>query len=206
MLVVSCPAPYRVLSWAPLGGGLVQARTIINYQVRTDVRPTQEPANFLQTLTQKLRMPRPVVGLMTGVTMERLVRQTAQQHPLLVECCATVGLSNALAVGDPATYEEQPGTINLIVLVSRPLTPAALVEASAITTEAKVRALYEARVQSSVSDSQATGTGTDCVVIACPLGEPAYQHCGKHTQLGALLGQVVHKATREGLRYARKTR
>lgn len=137
--------------------------------------------------------------------MERLVRQTAQQPPLLVECCATVGLSNALAVGDPATYEEQPGTINLIVLVSRPLTPAALVEASAIATEAKVRALYEARVQSAVSDSQATGTGTDCVAIACPLGEPAYQYCGKHTQLGALLGQVVHKATREGLRYARKT-
>jgi adenosylcobinamide kinase/adenosylcobinamide-phosphate guanylyltransferase len=136
---------------------------------------------------------------MTGVKMERLVRRIGHHGPFTSECFATVGLSNALAVGDPATYEENLGTINLILVINRPLTAAALVEAAAIATEAKVRALYTAGVKSTVSEALATGTGTDCVAIACPSEEPAYRYCGKHTQLGTLLGQVAYEAITEGL-------
>jgi len=201
-LIVKFPESYYVLSWAPLAGGLVEARTILNHQVRTDESPTHEPEAFLQALAQRLELRPPVVGLMTGVTMERLVRRIGQRNPVAIECFATVGLSNALAVGDPATYEENPGTINLILVINRPLTAAALVEAVAIATEAKVRALYTAGVKSMVSEACATGTGTDCVAIACPPGEPAYRYCGKHTQLGALLGRVVYEAITEGLQRA----
>ena len=104
------------------------------------------------------------------------------------------GLDNALAVGDPATYEEKPGTINLIVMLNQPLTESALVEATAMITEAKTRALFEAQVNSTVSDALATGTGTDCVAIACPDGAPTFRYCGKHTLLGELLGRVVSEA------------
>jgi adenosylcobinamide hydrolase len=201
-LVVSLPLLYRVLSWAPLVGGLAEAQTIINHQVRTDEYSAHEPEVFLQALAQRLDLRAPVVGLMTGVKMERLVRRIGRHDSLAIECFATVGLSNALAVGDPATYEENPGTINLIVVVNRALMAAALVEAVAIATEAKVRTLYAARVKSIVSDALATGTGTDCVAIACPLGEPAYRYCGKHTQLGELLGRVVYEAITEGLQRA----
>jgi len=142
----------------------------------------------------------PVVGLMTGVLMERLVRTVVQRPGVALECFATVGLSNALRVGDPATYEETPGTINLIVVVDQPATESALVEAVAITTEAKTRALHEGQVQSTVSNAPATGTGTDCVAIACPRGKPAYQYCGKHTLLGEMLGQGVFAAVVEGIR------
>jgi adenosylcobinamide amidohydrolase len=201
-LVVFLPVAYRVLSWAPLAGGLVEAQTILNHQVRTDEYPASEPDVYLQALARRLELAPPVVGLMTGVKMERLVRHLGQQAPFTVECFATVGLTNALAVGDPATYDESPGTINLILVIDRPLTPAALVEAAAIATEAKVRALYTAGVKSTVSDRYATGTGTDCVAIACSPGEPAYRYCGKHTQLGALLGRVVYEAMTEGLQRA----
>jgi adenosylcobinamide hydrolase len=199
-LIVVFPALYRVLSWAPLGGGLVEARAIINHQVRTDQYPAQEPEVFLRTLARRLDLRTPVVGLMTGVKMERLVRRVVQHDVVTIECCATVGLSNALAVGDPATYEESPGTINLIVVASQPLTVEALIEAVTIVTEAKVRMLYAAGVRSTVSDALATGTGTDCVAIACPMGAPVHRYCGKHTRLGELLGRVVGDATEEGLR------
>jgi adenosylcobinamide amidohydrolase len=141
---------------------------------------------------------------MTGVKMERLVCRTVQDGGLQLECFATVGLSNALAIGDPATYDEQPGTINLIVVVNRPLSAAALVEGVEMVTEAKVRALYAGRVKSTMSDAFATGTGTDCVVIACPIGAPAYRYCGKHTRLGEVLGQVVGEAMTAGLQRARE--
>jgi adenosylcobinamide hydrolase len=198
-LIVTFPTLYRVLSWAPLGGGFTEARTVINHQVRTDEYPAYEPDVFLSVLAQQLHVQTPVVGLMTGVKMERLVHQIMRRDAITIECFATVGISNALAVGDPATYEERPGTINLILAVNRSLTDAAFVEAIAIVTEAKVRALQEAKIQSTVSAMLATGTGTDCVALAGPLNGPAYQYCGKHTLLGELLGRVVLEAVTEGL-------
>jgi adenosylcobinamide hydrolase len=203
-LIVTFPAPYRVLSWAPLHGGFIEARTILNHQVRTDAYPAHEPEVYLRSLAQRLNVPAPVVGLMTGVKLERLVRRVMHNSPMMIECFATVGLSNALAVGDPATYEEQPGTINLILAVNQPLAAAALVEAVAMVTEAKVRALYAAAVKSTISDALATGTGTDCVAVACPVGQPAYTYCGKHTRLGELLGQAVYEAVTEGIRRAQE--
>lgn len=201
-LIVTFPEPYRVLSWAPLNGGFCQARSILNHQVRTDEYPAEESAAFLVGLARQLAIAEPVVGLMTGVLMERLVRRALHRQDFALECFATVGVSNALAVGDPATYDEKPGTINVIVAVNQPLTDAALVEAVAIVTEAKTRALSEARVKSTVSDALATGTGTDCVALACPVGAPVFRYCGKHTGLGELVGRAVYEAVTEGLERA----
>jgi len=198
-LIVTFPTSYRVLSWAPLNGGLVEARAILNHQVDIHEYPTLEPETYLSSLAQRLNVEEPVVGLMTGVLMERLARKVIHTNALLLECFATVGLSNALAVGDPPTYEEHPGTINLIIVLNQSLSPSTLVEAVQIVTEAKVQGLYAAKVKSTVTNALATGTGTDCVAIACPPGKPTYQYCGKHTRLGELLGRVVGEAIEEGI-------
>ena len=198
-LTIIFPEDYRVVSWAPLNGGLSRARAILNHQVRTDEYPSEDPALFLLALSRRLQIPDPVVGLMTGVLMERLARRSVQRDALLIECFATVGLSNALTVGDRATYDERPGTINLIVALNQPLTESTLVEATAIVTEAKTRALFDASVRSTISATLATGTGTDCVAVACPQGAARYRYCGKHTLLGELLGRVVYEAMGEGL-------
>jgi adenosylcobinamide kinase/adenosylcobinamide-phosphate guanylyltransferase len=196
---------YRVLSWAPLEGGFVEARTILNHQVNIHEYPTLEPESFLNDLARQLDADFPVVGLMTGVLMERLVQKTITHPDFVIECFATVGLSNALAVGDPATYEEQLGTINLIIVVNQALAPAAMIEAIQIATEARVSALHAAGVKSTASDSLATGTGTDCVAIACPITEVVYCYCGKHTKLGELVGQVVLNAVSDGIRKTNST-
>ncbi len=49
-LVVTFPTSYRVLSWAPLNGGLVEARTILNHQVDIHEYPTLEPETYLSSL------------------------------------------------------------------------------------------------------------------------------------------------------------
>ena len=131
-----------------------------------------------------------------------MVRCITQHDDLTIECFATVGLSNALAVGDPATYAERFGTINLIVAFNQVLSPAALVEAVQIVTEAKVHALVAAGIRSTVSGALATGTGTDCVAVACPIAKEVYRYCGKHTKVGELIGRVVSDAVGEGIRKA----
>jgi adenosylcobinamide hydrolase len=201
-LIVAFPTSYRVLSWAPLNGGLVEAQTIFNHQVDVHAYPSLEPEAYLSSLARHLEVKSPTVGLMTGVLIERLVRKMTQSEGVLLECFATVGISNALAVGDPATYNERPGTINIIVVCNQPLASPALIEAVQIVTEAKVQALYAMKIRSTMSDALATGTGTDCVAVVCPHGEPTYQYCGKHTRLGELLGRLVGEALEEGLRQA----
>lgn len=204
-LIVTLAQMYRILSWAPLQGGFVEGRTILNHQVNIHDYLTLEPEPYLNNLAQQLGVEFPVVGLMTGVRMERLVQKTVAHGDLMIECFATVGLSNALAVGDPASYEEQLGTINIIVAVNQALAPVAMIEAVQIVTEAKVRALHIARVKSTVSDVLATGTGTDCVAIACPTTGAGCCYCGKHTKVGELIGQVVLNAIGEGIQKARPT-
>jgi len=198
-LVITFPKPYHVISWAPLNGGLAHVRSILNHQVQTEEYSAKDPALFLLALSNRLQVPGPVVGLMTGVLMERLANRIVQHGPLLVECFATVGLSNALTVGESATYEEKPGTINIIVALNKSLTEAALVEAVAVITEAKTRSLFEAGVKSTRSETLATGTGTDCIAVASPQGKECYHYCGKHTLLGELLGRAVCDAIGEGL-------
>ena len=201
-LIVTLPERYRVLSWAPLGGGVVEAQTILNHQVNTHESPALEPDVFLDILAHRLGVEFPVVGLMTGVPIKRLVQRAVMHDDFTIQCFATVGLSNALAAGDPATYEEHVGTINLVIVVSHPLTPPAMIEAVQLVTEAKTAALMGAAIRSTVSNALATGTGTDCVALACPVGAPASRYCGKHTKLGELIGRVVSEAMGEGIRKA----
>ncbi|MBI3304480.1 MAG: adenosylcobinamide amidohydrolase [Deltaproteobacteria bacterium] len=209
--VVSFSSPHRIMSWAPLHGGVCQAEHVMNCQIsrsadRQGIRqqPQESPAGYLQRRAHHLGLVGTTVGMMTGVKLERLTQYHTDFASPRVSCFATVGCGNVLAVGDQGDYlEDVPsGTINLIVICNQPLTLAAMVEAVEITTEAKVRALYEAGVKSVVSGLPATGTGTDCVAIACPLQGKEHRYCGKHTKLGELVGRATFMCIAEGLRVA----
>jgi adenosylcobinamide amidohydrolase len=207
-LIVSFPAPARVLSWAVLNGGFCHADHVINHHVRGGDRLfCAEPERWLNEAIVNLRLQGKVVAMATAVEMKNLVRTTMRSDNLNVTCFATVGCGNALSVGDPATaiVEEQVPvalhTINIIVTVQPGLTDQALVEAIQIVTEARVRALYESAIMSSVSNLVATGTGTDCVAVFSLDGNPA-RYCGKHTQLGEMIGMAVYNAVKGGLAQA----
>lgn len=210
-LVVSFSSPHRVLSWAPLHGGVCQAEHVMNCQIplsadRQVIREQlqEPPAVYLQRRAHRLGLRGTTVGMMTGVKLERLTQRHTDSACFRVSCFATVGCTNVLTVGDQGNYLEDvpPGTINLIVICNQPLTLGAMVEAVEIVTEAKVRAFYGAGVRSVVSGLPATGTGTDCVAIACPLQGRRHRYCGKHTKLGELVGRAVLMCIAEGLRVA----
>jgi adenosylcobinamide amidohydrolase len=89
-------------------------------------------------------------------------------------------------------------TINMILTVEPGLSDEAMVEAIQVATEGRVRALYEAGIQSSASNLLATGTGTDCIAIVS-LNAARKIYCGKHTQLGELIGRAAYTAVKRGL-------
>jgi adenosylcobinamide amidohydrolase len=114
-----------------------------------------------------------------------------------------VGLSNALRVGDDVVDSPRVGTINLLAYVDEPLSDEGLIEASAMATEAKCAAVLGSGVRSRVSGRPATGTGTDCVVVASPgaaVGGRLEPYAGKHTSIGAAVGAAVEDAVARGIR------
>jgi adenosylcobinamide amidohydrolase len=204
-LIVSFPAPVRALSWAVLNGGFCHADHIINHHVSGgDARFCDQPGRWLQEAASRLGLEGVVVAMATAVEMKNSVQVSLAGGGNEVRCFATVGCGNALSVGDPAlvaTEEPAPSplhTINLILTVQPGLSDEAMVEAIQIATEGRVRALYEAGIRSSVSNLAATGTGTDCIVIAS-LGREHARYCGKHTRLGETIGRAAYAAVKNGL-------
>jgi adenosylcobinamide hydrolase len=204
-LVVSFLAPARVLSWAVLNGGFCHADHVINHHVSSDDRWfCAEPERWLEESASQLGLQGTVVGMATGVEMKTLVEVSLCGGGSSVTCFATVGCNNALSVGDPASFttlETAPAplhTINMILTVQQGLRDEALVEAIQIATEGRVRALYEAGIRSSLSDLIATGTGTDCIAVVS-LGGKRERYCGKHTELGELIGKATYTAVRKGI-------
>jgi adenosylcobinamide amidohydrolase len=151
---------------------------------------------------------------LTARRLDHFEESVAKVDGFRVRVVATVGLSNALAAGDsPAEVAADRravaavGTINILVLADRPVSAEARLEALAIATEAKALALFEAGVKSRVSvgtPRPATGTGTDCVLVAAPAGQGPRESqliisAGKHTAFGSAVGTAVLEATSSGI-------
>lgn len=191
------PTPYRTLGWAPLGGGYGSTRVVSNHQVDVgDRHATEFPSVFLRRRISKLEpAARGAVAMMTGARVVNAAYVCARRGALSVAAWCTAGCSNALRAGDRATVADtRPGTINLIVAISQPLAPSAMVEAIQIATEARVLAVQQSGIISMRSGLPATGTGTDCIVVAAPIGARAHPWCGKHTLLGELIARAALKS------------
>ena len=192
------PARHEVLSWAIVGGGRRQASAVVWYQVKAgELRPPVEPKEFLE---ERLRQDEisDAVGLLTSRKIDAFVDCERRNGEHWVRCVATVGLSNALRAGDPPGDRGKIGTINLLCQISHPLTEEAFLETMAVAVEARTAAILNAGVPSSVTGELASGTGTDCVVIAAPISGVREKYIGKHTVLGHLIGAAVMEAVGRG--------
>ena len=198
-LVVELGAPHAVASWAVVGGGLQEAEAVAWLQVRdADLGPELDPAQWLEKRSSQAGLAHAVCMLTSSDLMHHQVARN-EIDGLCAEVVATVGLSNRLAVGDPPT-SGVVGTINISVVLNRALSPSAMLEAMSIAVEARTAAMVSLQTHSTVSEKLATGTGTDCIVVAAPLTnktEPA-RYAGKHTALGAVIGQAVLHAVTAG--------
>lgn len=201
----------RVLSWAPLGGGIRIARLLANHQVAIDEpEAMRAPGAYLARVVRAAgHDPRRTVALMTGAEVARTGHALTTRGGVIVGAWCTAGFSNALRVGDRATVlSTHAGTINIVVVVNRPLTNAAMVEAVQIAAEARTLAVLEAGVKSVRSGAPATGTGTDCIAIAAPARAAsrsvrAEHYCGKHTLLGEVIGRAVLESCVRAIRRIR---
>ncbi|MFJ9329335.1 adenosylcobinamide amidohydrolase [Streptomyces sp. NPDC101230] len=183
----------RVCSSAVLGGGIGPRAWILNAQVPGGY-PRLDPDRHLAEIAAAEGLTGPGAGLMTAAD----VSAYTTGHDGGVTATVTTGLGVrgwAAAPEGAARTPHRPGTVNIVVTLPAALSDAALVNAVATATEAKVQALLDAGLDCS-------GTPTDAVCVAAPEpgpdgGEP---FAGPRSPWGGRIARAVHTAVRAGAR------
>lgn len=209
-------APRMVLSTAANGGGLrYDLTSTFNY---CDCGPSgvclpMNGKNLKEhqiSIAKRLGLdPEYTTGLDTAANLDNMVVLTKAWNSISITAAVSAGADvNALCAGDPATLFESdgepcilsPGTINIFLITNQTLSPGAMTELLMTITEAKTTVLRDFMQGSSASNSIATGTGTDGIVI---IGDCDFEHtllnAGKHFKFGELAALTVQGAVKEAL-------
>ncbi|MFW5819389.1 MAG: helical backbone metal receptor, partial [Desulfovermiculus sp.] len=139
--------------------------------------------------------------LFTGADMNNLAVQSQKHRDLSVTALVTAGVrSNALRMSRDAGGFYEPGTINILLLPNMQLSQRAMTRAIVSATEAKTAALQDLDIRSSYSgtEHQATGTGTDNVLVAEGSGQEL-DNAGGHSKLGELIARAVYAGVQEAV-------
>lgn len=181
---------WRVCSSAVLGGGIGPRAWILNAQVPGGY-PRLDPDRHLAEIAVAEALDGPGAGLMTAADVTAYT--VADDGGVSATVTSGLGVRGWAAAPVPgADGALPPGTVNIVVTLPVALSDAALVNAVATATEAKVQALVDAGLDCS-------GTPTDAVCVAAPdpgeqAGEP---FAGPRSRWGARLARAVHRATLE---------
>lgn len=184
---MALPREMRVLSWAPHGAGYVRAGAILWREVKNaDLTPGFDAESWLSA-----QMPAGAVGMLTSRDIGTFHQARAEAEGIRAWCVATAGLSNAESVGRRRPWHSADyGTINLGIALEAGLTETAQLEAMSIAVQARTAGVMAAGL--ALPTGPATGTGTDCVALACDAGPGRY--AGLHTAVGEALGAAVLEA------------
>jgi adenosylcobinamide amidohydrolase len=190
VLVWQFAEPLLSIASAPVGGGIGRRSWVLNAQVGEQYARTDLDAH-LATVARSLGCGGAGVGFLTAADVSGWSAGTDGG----VRVYATVGLRvpTWAAAGDEPVAQPVVGTINLVVWVPSRLDDAALVNAVATVTEAKVQALVDASVPG-------TGTASDAVCVLCPADGPTERFAGPRSAVGAPIARAVHQAVADGTR------
>ena len=199
--------PLKTISSAVHNAGLGWYDTFLNRVVPVDYaieNVYKETETFLRDGGFGLTN---TVVMMTAVQPEQVVIDMFSQGGIEVIVAVTAGVGNAVDVSKSYLREERPyiGTINTWLIINGKLTDEAFYQAMMTVTEAKAKALADAQVLDKLSNTIATGTGTDSVLVAATQTGQQFQYAGTITQLGKLIGRSVYEVTLKAIENYRNT-
>ena len=197
-VVVTASGPLTVLSSAVVGGGLGQARAIVNLHVDKHC-PGGDADLRLDAFAARRALPAPRVGLLTAAWTERAQVAAERARGIHALVVVTVGLSNPVAAGWSAAAPASPGTINTIVVVDAAVEPAALVNLALTVTEVKSLVLAAAGLRCA-DGAGASGTSTDAVVVAATGRGATARFGGPISEAGWVVARAARTALAEGVR------
>lgn len=199
--------PLKTISSAVHNAGLGWYDTFLNRIVSPDYHMdnvSEENEQFL--VSHDFSLTNTVV-MMTAVAPERAVIKSVSQNDIEVIIAVTAGVGNAVDASKSYLRDGRPyiGTINTWLIINGKLTDEAFYQAMMTATEAKAKALADAQVFDKISETIATGTGTDSLLVAATQVGEHYRYAGTITKLGQVIGRGVYEVTMEAIEKYRNT-
>ncbi|RFU71456.1 ATP-binding cassette domain-containing protein [Peribacillus saganii] len=162
--------------------------------------------NHLEEMSGYLREngfdPSETIGMMTAVILEDVSYRFFEEESFSVFIVVTAGTGNAVDASSSRQHEfmQVPGTINTWVFVNGNISEEAFIQSIMTATEAKVKVLQEMNIKDRLTDTLATGTSTDSILIAATQTGEMLQYAGTATPLGKLIGHGVYTCTSTALK------
>lgn len=193
--------PLRTISNGVIGEGIQWFAHFCNFHVDKHYQ-SENPKRDLQEMMKRNHIPHEkAVGMMTAINLEDVVmdKQEIEGIPMMV--IVTAGVGNAIDITNEyaAHPNSQIGTINTMVFIDAHFTDGALINGYMSATEAKVKALQDLHIKDPESDTIATGTSTDALLLGLTQQGEITPYAGSGTVVGKGIGQMVYHATKKAV-------
>jgi adenosylcobinamide amidohydrolase len=211
-LIIKFPEKRRVLSTLD---GFLEVLAVVNHSAHPEIwkevcetkRTKDEVGGKVYLREVKERIAKylgirdeEIAIMATAADMDNRAVVVKEFRPFVVVALVTAGAkTNAIRTGvDEGKYiegREPKGTVNIIILTNARLTDGAMARAVITATEAKTAAFQDLNVPSSYTKGvQATGTGTDNIIVVSGTTGPKVSYTGGHSKIGELIGKAVYEA------------
>ncbi|WP_026673202.1 heme ABC transporter ATP-binding protein [Alkalihalobacterium bogoriense] len=198
---------FKTLASSVIGSGFGWKKTFVNRHVNKNYNCDDAEKEFISFLEQRGINHEETNGMMTAAILDDVCVEKVEDEDVSLLVVVTAGLSNAVDVtAGVARNNLSVGTINTWVLVEGEFTEAAFVQALVVATEAKTRALHDENVLDGTTNTVATGTSTDSIVIASTQTKTSYKYAGSITTIGSAIGRSVYATTVKAIRKNKERR
>ncbi|CAG9620234.1 adenosylcobinamide amidohydrolase [Sutcliffiella rhizosphaerae] len=198
---IKSSAPLRTISNGVVGEGIKWHKHFCNFHVSKTYHCNDPINDIQQWLTERSIPHEQTVGMMTAVQLSDVVVQKEKIEDLELMAVVTAGVGNAVDITKTALKQIPVtiGTINIMLFIHAHLTDGALVNGLLSAVEAKTKAMHDLQIMDPQTNTLATGTSTDAMVLAVTQhGEPT-PYAGSGTLIGKGIGHIVYKAVTEAI-------
>lgn len=196
-VVLQTERPLKTVSSAVHNAGIGWYKSFVNRHVDKDyhVEDVQaEMADYLKTHQFSLSE---TVGMMTAALTETVEIEAYEAPFGSVVIAVTAGLGNAVDVAEVYKRNDDftVGTVNTWIIINGYLREEAFIQAMVTATEAKVKAFQTEQVKDLISNTIATGTSTDSILVAATQKGEELPYAGPITPLGKRIAEGVYECT-----------
>ncbi|WP_243385505.1 adenosylcobinamide amidohydrolase [Bacillus kexueae] len=207
IISLQLPKPLKTLSSGVIGAGFGWYRSFVNRHVPKNYKCDDVKSEMEMYLQKHHFHPKETVGMMTAANLTDVAIDEWSDGEIKVVVVVTAGVSNAVNVAEceKHVFESYAGTINTWVLIEGNLSDEAFIQAVMTATEAKAKAMADEKIKDTVTNTIATGTSTDSILIAATQQGETIDYAGTITKAGKLIGKGVYECTvRALLAYKRR--
>lgn len=195
-------APLKIISSAVHNAGIGWYDTLLNRSIAPEYDIYNVKEETEQFLKQQQFSSTNTVVMLTAVKTNRAVIQHFSKNNVEILVMVTAGVGNSVDVTKTYLRDDEPhiGTINTWVIINGKLTDEAFIQAMITSTEAKTKALADQQIKDSVTNTIATSTATDSLLIAATQQGEEMPYAGPITEVGKLIGRAVFEVTIEAIK------